>query len=115
MNPFCLDKSLILERLGGDDDLLVTMSDIFVQESEEYCRNLDQAQQTGDAAALRREAHTVKSLLATFVDDDGTALALQIEQQAKAEQFAGLAEKVEALKARVREVVTVVRRELGLG
>ena len=112
---FCLNKAFILDRLGGDEELLVTMSEIFVQESESYCHNLDLAVLANHAADLRREAHTVKSLLATFADDDGTALAFAIEEQAKAEQMDGLAEKVEQLKGRVRLVVAVVCQELGLG
>lgn len=112
---FCLDKALILERLDGDEELLVTMSDIFVQESESYCRNLDQALLANDLVGLRREAHTIKSLLATFADGAGTALALALEQQAKAEQGEGLVDKVEELKVRLRLVVAVVRQELGLG
>ena len=112
---FSLDKALILERLGGDEELLVTMADIFVQESEDYCHNLDQALLANDAGKLRREAHTIKSLLATFADDEGTALAQAIEQQAKDEQLDGLADKAEELKARLRQVVAVVRQELGLG
>ncbi len=113
--PFILDKQVILERLGGDEELLVTMSDLFLEESEDYCRNLDQALLAADADRLRREAHTVKSLLATFVDEDGKELALNVEMRAKSGQMDGISDAVEQLKARVRLVCAVIRQELGLG
>ena len=112
---FILDKAQILENLGGDDDLMLTMADLFVQESDDYCRNLDQALRAGDAERLRREAHTLKSLLASFIDDQGKDLAFDVEMRAKSGQMDDIAEHVEALKARVHLVVAVIRQELGLG
>jgi HPt (histidine-containing phosphotransfer) domain-containing protein len=97
------DKNQALERLGGDAALFAEMAGMFVAESETYCQALESALASADAAALRREAHTVKSLLATFSYEAGRQLALRLEQLAASGSLEGAA----ALSS---EVVAAVRR-----
>ncbi|HJV92218.1 MAG TPA: Hpt domain-containing protein, partial [Azonexus sp.] len=77
------------------------------------CATLAAAFASGDPAALKREVHTVKGLLATFSDDLGAAEALAVEQKAKHGEVAGLELAVAALQARLREVGLVLGNELG--
>jgi HPt (histidine-containing phosphotransfer) domain-containing protein len=97
------DRAQALERLAGDAALFAEMAGMFVAESETYCRALESALASGDAACLRREAHTVKSLLATFSYEAGRELALRLEHLASSGSLDGAA----ALTA---EVVAAVRR-----
>lgn len=110
VDNFVLDRSLILERLGGDEEIFSVMVDMFLQEVDRNCSQLAEALGSGDLNALHREAHTVKSLLATFSDDAGAADALRLEQQAKQGTTAGLAAQVEALQARLQVVAAVLRQ-----
>lgn len=66
---FVLDKASILDRLGGDEEIFAMMVDMFVQDVDSNCAALGTALASGDAALLRREAHTVKGLMATFSDE----------------------------------------------
>lgn len=109
-----LDKDAIVDRLGGDEDLFRDMAELYVQESGGYCDNLQSATRNGDARALAREAHTLKSLLATFSDDDGAAMAIAIEQRAKAADLAGIEVAVVALVARVQSLAGLLKREFDL-
>ena len=105
---FVLDRGSILERLGGDEEIYTMMVDMYVQDVENNCAAIAAALARGDATALRREAHTIKGLLATFSDDDGTAAAAAVEHQARQGEVAGLDGAVLGLQQRLREVAGVL-------
>ncbi|MGE5386592.1 MAG: Hpt domain-containing protein [Betaproteobacteria bacterium] len=110
-----LDRTTILGRLGGDEELLGTMADMYLQEYENYCQGLRAAVQSGDAKLLQREAHTLKSLMATFADEPGSALALEIQMQAESGQLAGVEAKAEALEAAIRRMAAILEAEFRAG
>lgn len=105
---FVLDRGLILDRLGGDEEIYAMMVDMYVQDVENNCTAIAAAFAQGDAAALRREAHTIKGLLATFSDDAGAAEAAEIEHQARLGEVAALGDAVIGLQQRLREVAGVL-------
>lgn len=86
-DPLFLDKKSILENMGGDEELLIEMAQMYLTEHGEYIQNLEQAISGSDSESLRREAHTLKSLFATFADEAGRELAITVEQQAKSGQM----------------------------
>ena len=49
-----------LERVGGDEDLLKELLDLFLQESPTYLSHIRQALQQSDPEALAQAAHTLK-------------------------------------------------------
>lgn len=110
---FVLNRTEILERLGGDEEILNVMLDMFVEDVENNCSALANAMAKGDAKALHHESHTVKGLLATVSDDAGAADAYVIEKQAKAGDISGLNDAVAALQQRLRDVAVVLNKELG--
>ncbi|UCV16519.1 Hpt domain-containing protein [Quatrionicoccus australiensis] len=105
---FKLDKAVILERLGGDEEIYTMMVDMFLQDVENNCTALAASLVAGEMPDLQREVHTVKGLLATFSDDAGAEEAQVIERQIKLGQTANLAEEIAALQARLREVAGVL-------
>lgn len=76
------NRAEALERLDGDLALFGTLAEMFVAESDGYCEALRTALADADPTVLRREAHTVKSMLATFSYAAGTDIAMQLEQLA---------------------------------
>ena len=82
------NRAQALERLGGDEDIFAEVANLFVAESDNYCQALMDALASGDAGVLRREAHTIKSMLATFSFASGRARALALEQAAAAGDLA---------------------------
>lgn len=108
LTPFVLDKASILDRLGGDEEIYAMMVDLYLQDLENNRSALAAALAAGDAACLQREVHTVKSLLATFSDDAGSALAQRLENAAKTVQAMDAAE-VAVLDQRLLEVAEVLR------
>lgn len=110
---FRLDEAMILERLGGDEEILLMMIDMFTQDIDTYCLGLDNALQAGDAALLQREAHTVKGLLASFGDDPGTEAAYALESSAREGRLTGLAAPIAELQTRLREVGAILGQRGG--
>lgn len=105
---FVVNRPEILERLGGDEEILLMMFEMFQQDLDSNCAALMTAIDSGRPEEIRREAHTVKGLLATFSDDAGAAAAFAVEQQAKAGNMDGLVEAARALERRMREVAAVL-------
>lgn len=110
---FVLDKASILDRLGGDEDIYAMMVDLYLQDVHNYVQALGSALEAADGAALSRQAHTVKGLLATFSDDAGTDIAYAIESQAKTGDLSGLPALVAQLQNSLRVLETVLRSEIG--
>ena len=103
LEPPIYDRTEALARLDGDTSLFSEMAGIFVAENDAYCRALEDALAAGDAPALRREAHTVKSLFATFSYEAGRELAMRLEHLAATGSLDG----AEVL---TKEVVAAVKR-----
>lgn len=112
MAVFVLDRTSILDRLGGDEEIYSIMVDVFIQDVDGNCAALAAALQSGDARLLQREAHTVKGLFATFSDDLGAADALALESRAKEGLLVGLEAAVERIRQRLQEVKTVLLADL---
>jgi len=97
------DYAEALERLGGDVALFASVAGLFVAESEGYCGALEAALASADAAAVRREAHTVKSMLATFSCETGRELAQRLE-------YLAASGNLEGANSLTVDVVDAVRR-----
>ncbi len=110
--PALYDSDEVLERMGGDVDLYRSLVEMFISDSPGYRQALQDAVAAGEQKTLEREAHTVKGLFSTFSFGPGTALALEIEQLARAGEFAAAAAKVPELLARIAELSEGLASEL---
>ena len=105
----CYDREEAIARLGGDASLFASVAELFVADSAGYRRALSEALASGDAATLRREAHTVKSLLATFSCAEGGAQAQALEAAAAAGDLATAGPLAAAVDAAIVELVAALR------
>ena len=101
-----------LERLGGDESIFAEVANLFVAESGNYCQALEDALTSGDVGVLRREAHTVKSMLATFSFESGRGLAEQLEHLAAAGSLDGAQSLTMQLVAAVQWLAAELKREM---
>lgn len=112
MAAYSLDKALILDRLGDDEEIFIMMVEMYLQDVENNCANLSHLLTTDDLQSLQREVHTVKGLLATFADDEGTAMAADLEARCKVGDLSNAEMAIAALQARLREVAVVLQGQL---
>ena len=113
MRAYSLDRKLILERLGDDEEILAMMIDMYLQDVENNCDTLARTFSADDQPTLLREVHTVKGLLATFADEDGTAMAYALESRLRVGDTTDAAAAIGVMQARLREVAGVLKREIG--
>ena len=100
------DRDKALEQLNGDASLFAEISAVFVAECDAYCAALEAALASGEPCELRREAHTIKSMLATFACEGGRGLASRLEEMAASGSL-------EATSGMVADLVLAVRRLAG--
>lgn len=105
------DRRDALERLGGDEELFANAATLFAAESENYCRALTDAVASGDATAVRREAHTVKSMLATFSHEAGRQLAQRLESSAASGMLEGAQALADELCRSVRSLAAALTED----
>ena len=102
------NRAEALERLDGDEELFGSLAELFVAESAGYCSALETALAAADVAELCREAHSTKSMLATFSYEDGRVVAMQLERLAADGSLDG----AEVLTAQVIAAVKILADEL---
>lgn len=99
------DRAEAVRRLGGDETLYAAVCAQFIAQAGNHCDRLAQTLAEGDAAKLRREAHAVKSMLATFSCETGRAVAQQLENLAATGSLDGAAALTDDLIAAMRRLV----------
>jgi two-component system, sensor histidine kinase and response regulator len=110
-----LDQATLadLRAMTGDDPaFLAELIDTYVADTPPQLATIRQALDIGDAEAVRRAAHSLKSNSATFGAATLAGLAGQIEARGKAGELAGtdeLVARAEAEYARVRRALHALR------
>lgn len=105
------DRDRAIEQLAGDESLFRAIAAAFADECESYCGALQEATASGDVAVLRREAHSAKSMLASFACDGGRSLAQRLELLAASGSVVGAAELTAELVAAMRSLAAALEKE----
>jgi len=106
------NRAEALERLDGDEDLFGNLAELFVAESTGYCDALEAALAAADAGVLRREAHTVKSMLATFSYEAGREVAMQLERLAADGSLDGAEDLTAQVVGAIKELADELAKDL---
>ena len=93
------DYAAALERVGGDEPLLVELMAIFFEEYPKFAGRLTQSLSQNDFAGLREAAHSLKGSLGYLGATDGESLALAVEQASLAKDSARAGDLVAQLMA----------------
>jgi HPt (histidine-containing phosphotransfer) domain-containing protein len=75
--PF--DRAALLERVEGDVELLSEIVGLFLEESPSLLAGVAEAVAAGNAAGLKRAAHTLKGAASNFGATEVVAVALELE------------------------------------
>jgi CheY-like chemotaxis protein/nitrogen-specific signal transduction histidine kinase len=78
-----VDRASLLERVEGDQELLVEMVHLFQQDVPNLVAALKDALQRGDMTVLERSAHSLKGAAGNLSAKALAAAALQLEKDAK--------------------------------
>ena len=97
--PTGWDHTAALERLDGDEVLLVELIGVFFDEYPRFAARLTQSLSQKDFAGLREAAHSLKGSLGYLGATEGEALALSLEHASLSGDSALAADLVAQLMA----------------
>jgi HPt (histidine-containing phosphotransfer) domain-containing protein len=95
------DRTLTLERLGGDAMLLVEIAKLYTATAREQLRVIGAALAEGNLDTVYRESHSLKGATAVFEAPAAVASITELESAAKS----GNRPHVDSLAGRVDELV----------
>jgi CheY-like chemotaxis protein len=112
LDPKALEN--LVSMLGGEFDYLVELIDSFLEDAPKLLDELGQFIESGNAAGIRRVAHSLKSNGADFGAARFSDLCKKLEMQGKSGEIAGaadLAAQIRAEYGNVEMALATIRRE----
>jgi two-component system, sensor histidine kinase and response regulator len=79
LDRLIIDWAAVLDRFGGDEDLLREIVAIFLEEYPSLAANIRKALGDADARSVESAAHTLKGSISTFGARAATQTALELE------------------------------------
>jgi signal transduction histidine kinase/ActR/RegA family two-component response regulator len=107
--PSVIDRSIVVERLGGDEDLYVELWDLFLDNVPQLMRQLEEALSRRDLPVLERVAHTLKGASVNVGAAAIQRISAQAEQAAKDGDWNGIQGLYEGLKGEIRKLQSLSR------
>lgn len=102
----------LLDSLGGDVDFLRELIEAYFESSPDLLGSMRQAIVSGEAPALQRAAHSLKTGSASFGALAFASQCKELEELAKTGALAGADEKLRALEAAYTEVAVALQARL---
>ncbi len=99
-----LDYAIVLERLGGDAELLQEVAQLFLEEYPALMSEIREAAQRGDAQRLARAAHSLKGAVGNFVSEPAVQAALAVEMIGRSGDLTGAEAAYAQLAAVMRQL-----------
>ena len=108
-NPF--DREEMLERLGGDTELLDDVLQVFLEECPRMLEEVRGAVNGGDPKLVRRAAHSMKGALLNISAVPAAAEASQLEELGSEERLAESAPVLERLHQEIERLQQVLAEQ----
>ena len=99
-----LDHAVVLERLGGDEELLHEVAQLFLKEYPSLMAEIRKAAQAGDALRLERAAHSLKGSIANFGAESAVQAALTVEKIGRSGDMGRAVDAYEQLAALMNQL-----------
>jgi HPt (histidine-containing phosphotransfer) domain-containing protein len=109
--PNAIDRptyDALVEMVGGDHEFIDDLVDTYLADAVEQLADLDAAVAAGDAPALTRPAHSMKSSSLNVGALELARLGRELEAQGRDGQLAGAAERVAEAHRLVESVRTAL-------
>lgn len=102
------DLSAALERVGGDQELLKEIAELFIEDGPLLLKDVRAAVDAGDTTALQRSAHSLKGSVANFGADAAVEAALNLEKMGANGTLDGAPEALASLESEIQKLVAVL-------
>jgi HPt (histidine-containing phosphotransfer) domain-containing protein len=87
VDTLLVDRDALLDRVGGDEDLMREITAIFLAEYPELIQDIERAVAAGDAKGLERAAHSLKGSVSNFGAEAATQAAYRLEAMGRKGQI----------------------------
>ena len=92
----------LMEILDGNEGLLHELIDVFLEDAPRHLGRVRQALDAADGASLYRTVHTLKGSASNFGAPEVVACALQLEADARADDFRAARSDFDLLEAQLQ-------------
>jgi two-component system sensor histidine kinase/response regulator len=104
------DPSVMLERLGGDEELARQLVELFISECPRMMAVVRESVANKDADQIRRAAHAFKGSVGNFTEDAPMTTAFELEQMGREGQIAGAPALLARLEREVADFLVALNR-----
>jgi two-component system, sensor histidine kinase and response regulator len=104
------DPAVMLERLGGDEELARQLVELFVSECPRMMAVVRDSVANADADQIRRAAHAFKGSVGNFTEDAPMTTAFELEQMGREGQIAGAPALLARLEREVADFLVALNR-----
>lgn len=106
MTPW--DKAKLLERLEGDEQLILTIAPIFIEDMRKIITKVHEATAQNDATAVALAAHSINGAAANFGANSLHAVAREIETIARGSDLGEIKRKLATLDSEFAKTVAAI-------
>lgn len=99
-----LDMAVALSRVGGDEELLREIAEIFLDQCPEALSDIRKAAEAGDAQALERAAHSLKGSVSNFGAKSAYDAALRLEMMGRNGQMGATPAALQELESALNQL-----------
>jgi two-component system, sensor histidine kinase and response regulator len=99
-----LDRALALSRVGGDEELLREIAELFLDDYPNLLGQIHQAVESRDPQGLERASHSLKGSVANFGAEPAYQAALELERLARSRNLAGVGAALQKLESDLAEL-----------
>lgn len=99
----------LVERLDGDFELFVELSELFFEDSSSLLKKIEDSINNNDSEALRKSAHTLKGAVSNFSAQKAYDAAYDLEVAGKDKVFENAENKLNKLKHEIAEVINAMK------
>jgi len=107
--PVSLDFGQMLKRLGGDEELLHEVIEIFVDQAPKHVDTLRRALSQGDAALVEKTAHSMKGELGYLGIAEVSQKARDLEELGRKEQLHQASQLFTSFETEISAIVAAMR------
>ena len=109
MSEVIIDREDLMERIGGDMELLEELLELFDEDYPELMGEIRSAVDSRDGEKLKRSAHTLKGAVGNFAAIKAHHLAYQLEKMGENNDFSNAFMLVEQLEQAIDEFKSVLK------
>ena len=112
MSESAIDIKEVMERVQDDKELLMELLQIFLEDYVEKKKLLDEAVAKGDLEQIKSIAHGMKGASGNISAKKLRASFLDLEQTAKAQDFAKAGQTLNTIDAQINELKEFIETQL---